>query len=354
MAGPGRSVETAGHAYETPVLVLCVCGIAAVAVTAFFAARRNRPNSADLFPPLPNHNGYDDLLKAARSMTSGGPNQPGNSPEALSLFENENQSALDLIRFGLNRECRLPIQFSQTYLSTHMNELQDMKSLAQLLARGGDAARQEGKKADALRYYLDALRLSQAIARGGFVIDVMVAQACQAIGLKGLRSLRGSLTAAEAGELIRKLEALDHESEPMARVFRREKAYFWKSYGWWYNVASRTAMTLARLRGNVNPTQITENSLLRGQARLRLFLLEAALEAHRTENESYPESLAALNPRFHRGLPKDPFTGADFMYRRRNGAFLLYSVGPDRKDDGGIQASRQSGAGIPSGDILAE
>lgn len=168
--------------------------------------------------------------------------------------------------------------------------------------------------------------------------------------------MRASLTGPEAGEIIRALESFDHESETMDQVFVREKAYGGKAYpyGWWTKIRIQTMTFIVGLRGKPNVLQVVRNNLLRGQARFRLFLVELALEAHRMDQGSYPQSLAALDLQFSHGLPKDPFNGGDFLYRRRDDAFLLYSVGPDRKDDGGIQAPRQSGAGIPSGDILAE
>jgi len=65
-------------------------------------------------------------------------------------------------------------------------------------------------------------------------------------------------------------------------------------------------------------------------------LLEAAvaLRAYRLVHGAYPASLDAL------ALPRertiDPFAnGAPFKYRRDGGSYMLYSVGPDRKDDGG-------------------
>lgn len=338
------------------IQALFVCGIGVAAVLALLVALGNRPSAADLFPPLPSPNGYDELLKVARAISGSAPDAARARPEELGEFVGRNRAALDLVPSALNRDCRVPIAFSQDYPSTHMNELQDLRALSQLLSSAGQLALLEGKRAEAVRYGLDCVRLGQAVARGGVLIDVMVAQACQAVGLKGLRSMRASLTGPEAGEIIRALESVDHESETMDQVFVREKAYGGKAYpyGWWTKIRIQTMTFIVGLRGKPNALQVVRNNLLRGQARFRLFLVELALEAHKMDRGSYPQSLAALNLQFAHGLPKDPFSGGDFVYRRQDDAFQLYSVGPDRKDDGGKALSRLSGAGVPPGDVLAE
>ncbi len=42
-----------------------------------------------------------------------------------------------------------------------------------------------------------------------------------------------------------------------------------------------------------------------------------------------------LVPEFIKTLPKDPFTGKQFLYSRKDGRFLLYSAGTNLTDNGG-------------------
>ncbi|MBI4663722.1 MAG: hypothetical protein HY735_33390 [Verrucomicrobia bacterium] len=71
--------------------------------------------------------------------------------------------------------------------------------------------------------------------------------------------------------------------------------------------------------------------------------LACALERYRLAHGSYPERLEALAPRFIETLPHDVITGKPLTYRRtENGRFLLYSVGWNETDDGGI-SPRQPG-----------
>ena len=64
----------------------------------------------------------------------------------------------------------------------------------------------------------------------------------------------------------------------------------------------------------------------------RVFL---ALLAYRDRHGTYPQSLAELRKDPGWEVPADPFTGKDFVYRRQAEGFLLYSLGPDMKDNGG-------------------
>jgi hypothetical protein len=65
--------------------------------------------------------------------------------------------------------------------------------------------------------------------------------------------------------------------------------------------------------------------------------LACALERYRLANGQFPEKLEALSPRFMPRQPNDVITGQPFKYRRADdGQFILYSVGWNEKDDGGV------------------
>jgi len=60
-----------------------------------------------------------------------------------------------------------------------------------------------------------------------------------------------------------------------------------------------------------------------------------ALELHHRRHGGYPESLDELVPEFLPSLPRDMFTGDVLGYHVTDDGPVLYSVGVDRKDDGG-------------------
>ena len=61
------------------------------------------------------------------------------------------------------------------------------------------------------------------------------------------------------------------------------------------------------------------------------------LERYRLAHGKYPASLDALAPHFMAKIPHDIINGEPLHYRRRDdGQFVLYSVGWNETDDGGV------------------
>jgi hypothetical protein len=75
-----------------------------------------------------------------------------------------------------------------------------------------------------------------------------------------------------------------------------------------------------------------------------------ALERYRLEHGEYPESLDALTPQFIAQVPHDIIDGQPLHYRRTDdGQFVLYSVGWNETDDGGVVVMKEGST--PSVDI---
>ena len=65
--------------------------------------------------------------------------------------------------------------------------------------------------------------------------------------------------------------------------------------------------------------------------------IACALERYRLVSGQYPDRLDALVPAFIAKLPADVTTGEPYKYQRiDDGRFILYSVGWNQKDDGGV------------------
>ena len=72
------------------------------------------------------------------------------------------------------------------------------------------------------------------------------------------------------------------------------------------------------------------------QTKLDQIHLAIAIERIRIKRGKIPETLTDLVPDFIAEVPQDIYTRQPMIYRRKEtGGFLLYSVGPDRRDDGG-------------------
>jgi hypothetical protein len=69
------------------------------------------------------------------------------------------------------------------------------------------------------------------------------------------------------------------------------------------------------------------------------------LERYRLAHGNYPDTLDALVPQFADKLPRDLFGGGDLKYRNEGGKFVLYSVGWNETDEGGVPSWKNDTSG---------
>lgn len=88
-------------------------------------------------------------------------------------------------------------------------------------------------------------------------------------------------------------------------------------------------------------------------ARRRLARTALAIEQCRATQGQLPDSVAELVPKYLPQLPPDPFDGKALRYRKQVTGYVVYSVGPDRVDGGGLKPiSRTQTMTDPRGDII--
>jgi hypothetical protein len=86
----------------------------------------------------------------------------------------------------------------------------------------------------------------------------------------------------------------------------------------------------------------TDRYAVAGQRKLatvRCLKVLLALERQRLRTGAWPAKLTELTPQLLVSVPEDPFDGKPLRYRVLPGGAVVYSVGPDGKDDGGLVAS---------------
>jgi hypothetical protein len=119
------------------------------------------------------------------------------------------------------------------------------------------------------------------------------------------------------------------------------------------DACSRAAVKFQELSGSRWPARVLRHQFFCGElipAPSRMLLttalaqtgadcaaLACALERYRLARGQFPESLGALVPEFIGQLPHDVINGQPLHYRRTpDGQYVLYSVGWDATDDGGV------------------
>ena len=82
------------------------------------------------------------------------------------------------------------------------------------------------------------------------------------------------------------------------------------------------------------------------QSSLDLARVACALERYHIAHGQYPKTLDELAPQFIENIPHDIINGQPLHYRRMNdGQFILYSVGWNETDDGGVVIFKKDSAG---------
>jgi hypothetical protein len=70
-----------------------------------------------------------------------------------------------------------------------------------------------------------------------------------------------------------------------------------------------------------------------------------ALKRWQLEKGQYPENLAELTDECYlKQPPMDPYSDKPLVYRRTDNGLMLYSVGPNFKDDGGVEGKKEEGS----------
>jgi hypothetical protein len=90
-----------------------------------------------------------------------------------------------------------------------------------------------------------------------------------------------------------------------------------------------------------------DTALTRYQANLGATAILLAAERHRRRTGAWPATIDAIDPAILADPPLDPFSGRPFRSERRDGQWLVHSVGPNGKDERGAFDRKTWNAGGP-------
>jgi hypothetical protein len=304
----------------------------------------------------------------------------------------ENAATLVLLRQGLNEVYVNPPARSINAVFPYFARFRGM---ARLLALEAAVKAHKGDCDGAARASTDAMEMGAEIPHGSPMIGGLVGIACQAIGRRPLWQYVDHLNAKQARAAVLRMERIRRKQVPFSGTMQEEKwsmqatlleimrkpnsmgamaqamgnpappftgsvplsqlaylVYSKRRIMNDYTAYMDSEIARAKLPyGTKNPTPVPNDPIVQiiapvfEQAGLKFTDVEAknglievafALRAYKLEHGSYPDSLATLVPGDLPQLPADPFgKGATFGYRRADSTYVLYSIGPDGKDDGG-------------------
>lgn len=80
-----------------------------------------------------------------------------------------------------------------------------------------------------------------------------------------------------------------------------------------------------------------------------LLVTHLALRCYVIDHQRLPDELGELVPGYLSELPVDSFSEGTLSYRQQEEGYVLYSVGPNRVDDGGVESTSAF-----DGDVILE
>lgn len=338
------------------------------------------------------------------------PTAPKNPQEEQALQQLEaairkEGRAFQLMHQGFAYDYRNP-----SSVSSNFTDFTLFRSLARLVAMQSRVRAARGDWGGAMESALDAVRLGEDIPHGSALMGELVGIACQSIGQRPAWESLDHLSAAQARGDARRLEAILERHSSFAEIMEDERWFELDELQKMFRKitvrnaltavndlgydqsppAERYRMALQLLYGKKQimhdcltymdqmialgrqpygrhpsppsmPTDPVNQMVLPlyadGRVKMadseavnRLLLVALALRAFRMEHGRPANSLTELTPTYLKQLPDDPFAAqGTFQYHLKGSDFVLYSVGPDGKDDGGVATDDPQQASASSG-----
>ena len=283
---------------------------------------------------LPEPNGYFTLVDVGKEIGCREINDY--STTALTMLSQavQQRSALyqqseNALRMGV----AVPLIYSENVLDTEA--LRALRTLARALAARARVAAAKGDHALAANYCLQDIELGAKCARGGVLVHWLVGSAINGIGYSQLYELLPQLNAKQCLQLANSLEEFERTPNDYRQMLLRERVWCERAQGPYGHLA----LIVVDLAGIDFPGHLElDPPRLHDLAKSRLLRSELALRAYTGFEGEYPMTFAELVPKYLEDLPLDPFdsNGGPLRYRRDGDSYVLYSVGENGDDNGGV------------------
>ena len=273
------------------------------------------------------------------------------------------------------------------------------RDMARLLRLEGQTRAGHGNWGGAINSDLDCIRFGVHICRGATLIGMLVGRAIQGIGRRDAWKYADRLSAAQARAAARRMEDIVARQVPFADTLREEKwcgqagliemvrsggvsaagltigavvgggapssasdvmerlrCLLYGKRGLIRNYTRYMDQLAANARrpyaARLGPPKIPTDPLTRilvpvfvkarwmavtNETQNAMLAVKLALRAYRVEHGRYPDRLEELAPAYLKKIPDDPCAlRGPLLYRKLGAKYVLYSIGPDGRDDGGL------------------
>lgn len=255
--------------------------------------------------------------------------------DRISQFAAEHGEVVEEVRAALVYESYVPTDY--TSFEDVGGQFSNFLSLARVLSALGSHEELQGRPGQAAQIYLDTMRLGQVQAADGLFIDLMVGFVVESMGRGPLRRVRDRLNRDQRQDVLSQLTASSDVYGTIDGYLCREKILVtnalpcrnrFPSVGNFFSDLFETHEDSIRTALSIR------------NAKHRLLITTLALDLYREDRGELPTSLSELVPDYLPEEPLDPFGSGPLNYRRIDQErYLLYSLGRNRTDDGGIVVS---------------
>jgi hypothetical protein len=264
--------------------------------------------------PLPNPNGYDDLVKAGKMIKDIVSDYDKASPEKLRGIVLTNAEALSLARSALSKQCGVTLQFSRGYVTNHLPELIGFRSLAYTFVCEGKFAEKENRFTDAVKSYLDTIHFGNEAARGGVLMDEMIGIAIGSVGVGQLQTIVTNLDAKTCREAAATLETLYSQRQTWSETLRQENAWSRRRFSGLQGRTIRLYYQLVYYRTRDKNHQRAIDTINSTQKKEGQLLIDLAARAYELDKGHRPANITDLLPDYLKAIPQDPVTGTNMVY----------------------------------------
>jgi hypothetical protein len=208
---------------------------------------------------------------------------------------------------------------------------QHVRSLARALDFECGAALASGQTDRAVGLIVANIRLGVMLQRGGTVVEDLIGVAIHGVANARIAKLRAQLSPAQARSIIEAWDRAIAEQEDVESIINRDRAMAERAFGW----ASRLNNILERAG---LPSEIywgVTEAQHRRVATTGLLQADLAIRLYQQEHGALPQNLGQLMPEYLSQIPPDGYSKQPLVYQPGDKDFVLYSIGHDRRDNGG-------------------
>ena len=209
--------------------------------------------------------------------------------------------------------------------------------LSHVLDEDTFAAEKAGKPAEVLELSLLQWRLGRVLRQGGIAVNWNTGWKAEQFGCAAISGVIDRLSDDECRRALSEVRLSLADRPSMQTVLAYDAYWNHEWFGWRNELFrfARTAVGEQPYRFPVSDEFLREMDA-RSLMRWRLLESRLALELYHRRHGAWPESLGDLVPEYLSELPIDPFSNRPLVYHRQGEEFIMYSVGKDGRDSGGV------------------